>query len=31
VEHERKLFKEIMEKVRKYVEGVSDYFPEDLF
>ncbi|TYS17725.1 hypothetical protein FZC78_07650 [Rossellomorea vietnamensis] len=31
VEQERKLFKEIMKKVRKYVEGGSEDFPEDLF
>ncbi|WP_161974843.1 recombinase family protein [Bacillus timonensis] len=31
VEQERKLFKEIMKKVRKYVEGESDDFPEYLF
>ncbi|XKH50477.1 hypothetical protein LG275_12860 [Chryseomicrobium palamuruense] len=31
VEHERKLFKEIMKKVKKYVEGASKDFPDDLF
>ncbi|MCQ6274705.1 hypothetical protein JMM81_06930 [Bacillus sp. V3B] len=31
VEHERKMFKEIMKKVKKYVEGASEDFPEGLF
>lgn len=30
-EHERKLFKEMMKKVKKYVEGASEDFPDDLF
>jgi site-specific DNA recombinase len=31
VEHERKMFKEIMKKVKKHVEGASEDFPDDLF
>ncbi|MFZ3578063.1 recombinase family protein [Virgibacillus sp. DJP39] len=31
VEHESKMFKEIMKKVKKYVEGASEDFPEELF